>query len=317
MSLPVKAILAYRGIGDLGGCDNCTELDESIIHVLRECPIAKKFWVQSSYPISLKQSFSDDLVTWIKKNALDSSKAHGKYYGWCNFFLLGLWNLWLQRNNKAFRQQSLNPNLVQVVEMLTRELMYCVLEPDTGKESLLQQVQWLKPAVGWHKLNTDGSVVSSCGMAGCGGLLRDCAGQWIVGFAKSISSSSSIAAELWALREGLGLCLDRGILAVEVELDASAAISLVSSNVQTKGDLSGLVDDCRELLMRLPQVKLVHCYREANFCADALAKLGSASINLSSVFVSPPPVILQFLYDDMLGVCRSRLCTIGAAASVS
>nr|POE61120.1 putative ribonuclease h protein [Quercus suber] len=317
MSLPVKAILAYRGFGDLGGCDSCTELDESIIHVLRECPIAKNFWVQSSCPISLKQSFSDDLVTWIKKNALDSFKAHGKDYRWCNFFLLGLWNLWLQRNNKAFRHQSLNPNLVQVVEMQTRELMYCVLEPDTGKESILRQVQWLKPAVGWHKLNTDGSVVSSCGLAGCGGLLRDCAGQWIVGFAKSIVSSSSIAAELWALREGLGLCLDRGILAVEVELDASAAISLVTSNVKTNGDLSGLVDDCRELLMRLPQVKLVHCYREANFCADALAKLGSASINLSSVFVSPPPVILQFLYEDMLGFCRSRRCTTGAAASVS
>ena len=40
-----------------------------------------------------------------------------------------------------------------------------------------------------------------------------------MGFAKSISVSSSIAAELWALREGLGLCLERGISAVEIELD--------------------------------------------------------------------------------------------------
>ena len=45
---------------------------------------------------------------------------------------------------------------------------------------------------------------------------------------------------------------------MEIELDASAAISLlVASNVNTNGDLSGLVDDCRELLLRLPQVK---CY---------------------------------------------------------
>nr|POE50187.1 putative ribonuclease h protein [Quercus suber] len=114
------------------------------------------------------------------------------------------------------------------------------------------QVQWLKLADGWHKLNMDGSVVSSCGLVGCGGLLRDSAGQWVVGFAKSICSSSSIAAELWALREGLGLCLERGITAVEIELDATVAISLVSSNVNAKGDLSGVVDDCRELLLRLP-----------------------------------------------------------------
>nr|POF09460.1 putative ribonuclease h protein [Quercus suber] len=217
----------------------------------------------------------------------------------------------------AFKQQPPNPNLVRVVEMQTRELLYCVLEPNTGKDRHLKQVQWLKPSAGWHKLNTDGSVVSTIRLSGCGGLLRDCTGQWVVGFAKSINASSSIAAELWALKEGLGLCLDRGISAVEIELDATAAISLVSSNVNTNGDLSGLVDDCKELLLCLPQVKLSHCFRKANFCADVLAKLGSTSADLSLVFVPPLPVILQPLYDDMMGVCRSRLCKTGASASVS
>ena len=253
---------------------------------------------------------------WIRKNALDSSKGCGKDYDWCHCFLLGLWNLWLQWNKKAFKQQPSNPNLVQVVEMQSQELLYCVLEPNTKKVRHLNQIQWLKPLAGWHKLNTDGSVVSTNGLSGCGGLLRDCSGQSVVGFAKSISVSSSIAAELWALREGLGLCLERGISTVEIELDATAAISLVSSNVNSKGDLSGLVDDCKELLLRLPHVKLSHCFKEANFCADVLAKLGSASANLSSVFVFPPSVILQPLYDDMMGVCRSRLCITGASTSV-
>ena len=90
------------------------------------------------------------------------------------------------------------------------------------------------------------------------------------------------------MREKLGLCLERGTLAVEIELDASVAISLVASNVNTNEDLSSLVDDCRELLLRLPQVKLSHCFREANFCVNALAKLGSASSDLSFVFASPP-----------------------------
>lgn len=163
----------------------------------------------------------------------------------------------------------------------------------------------------------DGTVVNSSRLAGCGGLLRDSAEQWVVGFTKSISDNSSIATELWALREGLGMCLERGISAVEIELDATAAISLVSSNVNANGDLSGLVDDCRELLLCLPQVKLSHCFREANFCVDALAKLGSASAELSLVFVSPPLVILQHLYDDMMGTFRARLCITGASASVS
>ena len=80
MSLPVKTILTHHGIGGLGGCDSCTELEENINHVLRNCLTTKKFWEQPSCPNSLKQSFSDDLVAWIKKNALDSSKAHVKDY---------------------------------------------------------------------------------------------------------------------------------------------------------------------------------------------------------------------------------------------
>ncbi|KAL0000646.1 hypothetical protein SO802_014427 [Lithocarpus litseifolius] len=312
LSLPVKAVLAHRGIDGLGGCDSCTGAEESIIHVLRDCSTAKSFWECSSYPDSFKLSFSDDLEPWIKKNSFGSTMAAGKDYEWRNFFLLGLWNLWLQRNRRAFKQQPANPDLVKVVEMQTRELMYCVLEPNGGKDRQVRQVKWLKPAEGWQKLNIDGSFVSTSGLAGCGGLLRDSSGQWIVGFAESICVSSSIAAELWALREGLGLCLERGATAVEIQIDASAAISLVASNVNTNGDLSGLVDDCRDLLMRLPQVKLSHCFREANFCADALANLGAASSDLSIVFDSPPPVLDKLLLDDMLGSYRPRLCTLAA-----
>ena len=55
MSLLVKAILTHRGIGGLGGCDNCTKLEESINHVLRDCPTGKNFWEQSSCPDNLKQ----------------------------------------------------------------------------------------------------------------------------------------------------------------------------------------------------------------------------------------------------------------------
>jgi len=39
------------------------------------------------------------------------------------------------------------------------------------------------------------------------------------------------------------------------------------------GDLSALVDDCRDLLVQISHTRLFHCYR-VNFCADVLAKLG-------------------------------------------
>ena len=40
------------------------------------------------------------------------------------------------------------------------------------------------------------------------GLIRDCNGIWVKGFARSIGFATSITAELWALRDGLKLALN-------------------------------------------------------------------------------------------------------------
>ena len=41
------------------------------------------------------------------------------------------------------------------------------------------------------KLNTDGSSIGNAGMAGCGGVIRDDRGCWIVGFSKQIRITNS------------------------------------------------------------------------------------------------------------------------------
>nr|POE68985.1 hypothetical protein CFP56_41155 [Quercus suber] len=122
-SLPVNAILEHRGFEGLGGYSSCLDPNETIAHVLRDCPEAQRFWRQASRPSHLQQSF---LVT------------------------------------------------------------------------------------------------------------------------------SSLATELWALREGLVLCVEMQAQAVVVELDAIAAVSLISNNACTNGDFSILVDDCRDMLLQLP-----------------------------------------------------------------
>lgn len=55
------------------------------------------------------------------------------------------------------------------------------------------------------------------------------------GICKVFCVSSSFATELWALREGLALCVELSTQAMEVELDASATISLVASNINSNG----------------------------------------------------------------------------------
>ena len=86
-------------------------------------------------------------------------------------------------------------------------------------------------------------------MACCGDLIKNYEGQWLVGFAKPIAVASSIVAKLWALREGLSLCIEIQAQTVEFEIDATPSISLFSSNIDSNGDLFALVNDCIDLLL--------------------------------------------------------------------
>ncbi|KAK4566291.1 hypothetical protein RGQ29_002508 [Quercus rubra] len=294
----LRIILTQRGIAGLGGCDVCLSVCEDILHVLRDCHAAKVFGNSARCPQTLLNSFTFDLESWITANAKSLLKAESRDYPWCTFFLLGIWNLGLHRNLRVFKQQAVNPCLLRTVEMQVREYFYCVKGLGDNKSNTSKEVRWLKLGSGWLKLNMDGYVVGDSGIAGCGGLIRD-------------------TAELFALREGLALCVELQAQAVEVELDASAAISLISRNFTTNGDLSVLVDDCRDFLLQLPQARMIHCYREANCYADALAKLGATSSSGCNCFESPPPIVTLFLLADSLGTARTRVVPFVACNSSS
>ena len=68
-------------------------------------------------------------------------------------------------------------------------------------------------------------------------------------------------------------------MAVEVELDATAVIFLVSSNFYLFGDLSALVDDCRDPLVQIKSLILD--------CFPGTEELG-VSFDSYFRFVSPP-----------------------------
>ena len=56
----------------------------------------------------------------------------------------------------------------------------------------MKEVRWEKPPVGWSKMNTDGSVLGSMGIAGCGGIVRNNQGGWVAGFSRRIGLSNYI-----------------------------------------------------------------------------------------------------------------------------
>ena len=78
---------------------------------------------------------------------------------------------------------------------------------------------------------------------------------------------------------------------MEIELDAKLAVDLLKKEVGNPNGNDAFVANCREGLKEIPLVRGQHCYREANKCADALAKKGALLSQDFVVFVEPPSVV--------------------------
>lgn len=87
--------------------------------------------------------------------------------------------------------------------------------------------------------------------------------------------TSSFAAELWGLREGLILCCNLNITSFEIELGAKFTVDALGNPLYVNDIISPLLDDCRLLIFRMLQICIKHCFCQANnlirmsFCLDA------------------------------------------------
>ena len=108
-----------------------------------------------------------------------------------------------------------------------------------------------------------------------GGIIRNANGEWVTRYARAIGTTTNVAAELWALRDGINLCLSLNLAAIEIELDAKVVIDLLEKDGDYPNKNDIIVADCREGLKKFSSVKIQHCFREANKGTDALARKGA------------------------------------------
>ena len=124
-------------------------------------------------------------------------------------------------------------------------------------------------------MNSDGSSMGNPGLAGGGDLIHNQEGERVKGCARAIGCATSVAAELWALRDRIRLCISLKLPAIFFELDAKLVVDLLKKDMEKSNGIDVLVVDCREGLKEIPMVRIQHCYREANKCTNALARKGA------------------------------------------
>ena len=67
-----------------------------------------------------------------------------------------------------------------------------------------------------------------------------------------------------------------------------------------------LIDDCRKLISQFPHVHIMHCYREANSCADCLASIGTAQERSFMLYQDSLVDISELLSSDRDGLYVNR-----------
>ncbi|KAF7822906.1 reverse transcriptase [Senna tora] len=184
--LPVRGILARRGIKTSPQCPLCNQSVEDPNHLFRLCAASQQVW--------------------LRLNPQLAPLPHS------DFFI----------NHKIFEQIDFNAaNVLSLAKGRAGEFFFMsgkrARDPEASNRVV--QVKWTPPPLDWLKLNTDGSCTNS--EIGAGGLLRDHSGRWISGFSVFIGIGNALLAELWAVFHGLKLASQCQVKNLVVEAGGS------------------------------------------------------------------------------------------------
>ncbi|GLT58567.1 hypothetical protein SLA2020_314490 [Shorea laevis] len=298
--------LHHLGIIDDPTCIICKREVESIDHIFRSCPHAVAIFNKLS-PTFANILNIMDFKHWLFEHAHNNSPSHVFNIPWAVIFCFAIWILWNQRNQFLYCHQNVDVQRAHnlIIERAT-EFWASISTPAIRSKQGPKLISWEPPPPFWYKVNTDGSAVGNPGNAGCGGILRDYQGRWVVGFLRNIGHTTALAAELWAIKDGLSIAKSLQLQNVILETDCRVAYILLSDNLNPFHPHSTLLMDCRDLLRTIPQVQMKHVMRESNMAADAIAKKGALAPHGFHFLFDCPPDVELLCIADRVGVCYPR-----------
>ena len=210
---------------------------------------------------------------------------------WKSVLYAILWKIWLERNNRVFRNKSSSmEEVVQSIVLSVSEWVSSRMEflgvalEDLNRSWVVffkggrcaksfQQILWERPPLGVLKLNFDGSFVQSISRGGIRGLIRDWIGNIVRNFSGPADSLDANKAEVLALLIGFHeLRSLKGFNAI-IEGDSLSAIQWSSKKSSFPWRLAELVEEIQDISSQVGVVSH-HFLHEPNVVADGLTKEG-------------------------------------------
>lgn len=302
-----------RHMTDDPKCFVCGAEEETTLHILRDCPIARMVWNLLGGPAATQEFYERALKDWVT-----SSLKHQEETGypiWATLFCLSIWWIWKWRNNIVFGRNHEVPQdiggFLQVRYDETRwsiERALAYTHTDSRREMI--GVRWCHPPMDYYALNTDDAAKGAPGLAGGGAIIRDHQGGFVSALALNFGICHSFKAEVLALSKGLDLAKELQIANLHVQLDNLACVRMLQAGDSGRNECTHILQHCLNLIKHEGwTVHVKHVYREGNKAADWLANLGVSQLLAIYVFYSAPRGLSSILDKDLRGGCNSSLCS--------
>ncbi|GAU17428.1 hypothetical protein TSUD_233050 [Trifolium subterraneum] len=131
---------------------------------------------------------------------------------------------------------------------------------------------------------------------------------WVA--SRGVWDCSAFVAELWGVLEGLRCARRLGFMYVEMEIDSAAVVKALKDRCVKSPMGAALAKQVWQLLDMEWNIEILHIYREANKCADAMANLG-CSLGYDVILYADCPLPLrEMLAFDNMGISTPRFISV-------
>ncbi|XP_038972754.1 uncharacterized protein LOC120104917 [Phoenix dactylifera] len=296
--LPTRSVLVRRGMRVPQECVVCPDIEETIQHVLLQCPRAREIWRSSPAPIPHSVGSTQDFIQLLRTSVRSPRLVEE---GIIRAYLA--YHIWLDRNARLFEGRRISAMMVAERAVLQAgEVLSCFGESSLG---MTRDIWDTRSAV------LAPSVATDRRSGGAGFVIRDHFGSLVAAGGWGTTGLTVVGAELWAAWAGMSYARQvLGASRLYLEGDSSIVIDWIRG-ADRYGDGHPLIRETRRLAMEMDEFQAVHIFREANRAADWVAShvaRHSGELHWTSTVELPPHLISHWKESKTACHCVNGSC---------
>jgi ribonuclease HI len=270
--LPTRENLCRRKVITDPSCPVCGLEEETICHVLWQCPAARDVWSGGCIKVQ-KCNFEDSDFLRVAEGILEKCELEE----FQNFVAI-VRRLWLRRNDILHGGSFTSPATIILKAKVSIQEFQEAQQKQISTSRQPGTVQWTPINPGHYKVNWDAAVEKRTGRIGLGAVIRDHQGELVAARCVTyVGLLEPTAAEAVAATMAIRLAHDRGYRQVHLVGDAKVIIDAVMEEVPNWSRVGHLVDDIRAALQLFLSWKMTYVRREGNQPAHLLARMATTS----------------------------------------